>query len=131
MELRTGLLIAVAAVIVLSIVAFTVCIAGLIIHTFFGPCKVMVALREFVPMPVRVTLKCSVCSADGTGSCDCGAPYMRAGERAARAVAANPEKSDRSIAAEIGVSDKTVAAARKASSASSEVQFRVPGWKVT
>jgi len=46
-------------------------------------------------------------------ACNCGAPYVPAGRRAAEAVATNPEKSDRAIAAEIGVDRETVARARK------------------
>jgi hypothetical protein len=45
-------------------------------------------------------------------SCDCRAPYLPAGERAAQAVAANPERSNRALANEIGVDDKTIAKAR-------------------
>jgi len=41
-------------------------------------------------------------------SFDCGAPYIAAGARAAKAVAENPGMSDRAIAAELGVSDTTV-----------------------
>jgi hypothetical protein len=41
-------------------------------------------------------------------------PYIPAGQRAAEAIAANPQRSDRAIAAEIGVDHKTEGAARKA-----------------
>lgn len=44
---------------------------------------------------------------------DSGAPYIRAGEYAAKAVASNPEKSNRALADELGVSPNTVLAARK------------------
>ena len=47
-------------------------------------------------------------------ACNCGAPYLGAGQRAAEAIAANPERSDRSIAAELGIGNKTVSRARQA-----------------
>jgi hypothetical protein len=59
-------------------------------------------------------LGCSSCGATTDAACDCGVPYLPAGQRAAAAVEANPERSDRSIAAEIGVDHKTVGAARRA-----------------
>jgi hypothetical protein len=58
-------------------------------------------------------LQCSVCGMEA--SCDCGAPYVMPGERAAAAVAKNPEKSDRAIATDLGVSTPTVSRARKSS----------------
>jgi hypothetical protein len=62
----------------------------------------------------RVTraLACSACGAAGEANCDCGAPYLPASARAAKAIIENPGRSDRSIAAEIGVSDRTVNRAR-------------------
>jgi hypothetical protein len=67
--------------------------------------------RDHLPRQIG----CSACGATANASCDCGAPYLPAGQRAAEAVAANPEKSDRAIAAEIGVDKNTVAAARRKS----------------
>lgn len=58
---------------------------------------------------------CSSCGATVDAACDCGAPYIPAGQRAAAAVAANPQMSDRAIAREIGVSHPTVAKAREQS----------------
>jgi hypothetical protein len=58
-------------------------------------------------------LGCSACGATTEAACDCGAPYLPAGQRAAEAIAANPEKSDRAIAVEIGVDHKTVGKARR------------------
>lgn len=55
---------------------------------------------------------CSGCGATVDAACDCGVPYMPAGQRAAEAVAANPQMSDRAIAREIGVSTPTVSRAR-------------------
>jgi len=46
-------------------------------------------------------------------ACNCNAPYLPAGQRAAEAVAANPERSDRAIAAAIGVNQSTVSRVRK------------------
>jgi hypothetical protein len=57
-------------------------------------------------------LECSKCGALMNAACNCGAPYVSAGARAAAAVTANPEKSDRAIAAEIGVGKDTVRRAR-------------------
>jgi hypothetical protein len=68
---------------------------------------------KVIPMPIRQRLVCSECGADGEGTCRCGAAYVPAGQRAAKAVAANPAKSDRAIADDIGVDHKTVAKARK------------------
>lgn len=68
--------------------------------------------------PSIAQLKCSACGAKADASCNCGAPYLAAGQRAEVAVKANPEKSDRAIAEEIGVSDFTVRKARKKSTAS-------------
>jgi hypothetical protein len=55
---------------------------------------------------------CSECGAEGTASCDCGAPYLPAGMRASQALAAHPEKSNRAIAAEVGVGVETIRRAR-------------------
>src|SRR5262245_156134 len=63
-----------------------------------------------IAMPI-----CLECGASGTGSCQCGAGYVPAGERAKAAIAANPGKSDRATAAEIGVHKNTVARARDTS----------------
>lgn len=60
-----------------------------------------------------VRLECSACGAEANASCDCAKPYVPAMARAAKAIAANPEKSDRAIAAEIGVDHKTVGKARR------------------
>jgi hypothetical protein len=59
-------------------------------------------------------MHCSACGAAAKATCKCGVAYIPAGEFAARAVAAHPEKSDRAIAQAIGVGHQTVARARKA-----------------
>lgn len=61
---------------------------------------------------VNRVMQCSSCGASGIAACDCGAPYVPATARAAKAIAANPGKSDRAIAADIGVSHRTVNRAR-------------------
>jgi hypothetical protein len=61
---------------------------------------------------VNRSMECSSCGAAGIAACDCGAPYMPAADRAAKAIADSPRKSDRAIAAEIGVSRATVQRAR-------------------
>jgi hypothetical protein len=75
--------------------------------------------------PSIALLECSSCGATADASCNCGAPYVPARERAAAAVAANPEKSDRAIAADIGVSHPTVAKARKTTGNNLPVDGRV------
>ena len=45
---------------------------------------------------------CTGCSAEANTACNCGKAYIPAAQRAAAAVAANPESSDRAIAADTG-----------------------------
>lgn len=59
-------------------------------------------------------LACSACGSIAEASCDCGVPYVPAGQRAIEAIRANPQKSDRAIAAELGIGNKTVSRARNA-----------------
>lgn len=61
-----------------------------------------------------LAIGCTSCGATVDAACDCGAPYMPAGQRAAAAIAANPQMSDRAIAQQIGVSQPTVSRARRA-----------------
>jgi hypothetical protein len=62
--------------------------------------------------PSIARLECISCGASVDAGCNCGVAYKPA--RAAKAVAANPEKSDRLIAKELGdVSRETVRKARK------------------
>jgi hypothetical protein len=51
--------------------------------------------------------------------------HVPAGQRAAEAIAANPQMSDRAIAQEIGVNQSTVSRARKATDASASVDARI------
>jgi hypothetical protein len=74
---------------------------------------------------VNRALSCSACGAAGYAACDCGAPYLPAATRAAKAIAENPNKSDRAIAAEIGVSDRTVNRARNATATHDAVETRI------
>lgn len=69
-------------------------------------------------------LECPKCHATTELRCACGVEYvyMRAGERAAAAVAANPEKSDRALAAEAGVSDMSIRRARQAQPTATNVE---------
>jgi hypothetical protein len=62
-------------------------------------------------------LRCSDCGASVTAACECGVPYITAGEYAARAIARNPEKSDRLIEEETGVSARTLSRVRKKTTA--------------
>lgn len=74
---------------------------------------------------VNRAMQCSSCGASGIAACDCGAPYIPAAERAAKAIADSPRKSDRAIAAEIGVSAPTVGKARRATVSEFTVDTRV------
>lgn len=76
-------------------------------------------------MPIAAKIECSSCGAKADASCNCGAPYIPAGERAAKAVAANPEKSNRALAAEIGVSEPTVRRAREGTASHDAVDTRL------
>lgn len=60
---------------------------------------------------------CTGCGATVDAACDCGVPYMPAGQRAAAAIAANPRMSDRAIATELGIGSNTVRRARQQSTA--------------
>lgn len=61
----------------------------------------------------RLALSCTKCGSMADATCDCGSPYIPAAARAAKAIVANPEKSNRTIANEIGVSHTTVQRARE------------------
>jgi len=75
---------------------------------------------------VNRAMECSSCGAAGIAACDCGAPYMPASARAAKAIADNPGKSNVAIAELIGVSDETVRRARpKSTSTDVEVEKRI------
>jgi DNA-binding transcriptional MocR family regulator len=74
---------------------------------------------------VNRSMQCSACGAASTAACDCGAPYVPATARAAKAIAATPRKSDRAIAREIGVSDTTVLRARRATASHEAVEPRI------
>jgi len=74
---------------------------------------------------VNRAMECSSCGAAGIAACDCGAPYMPAADRAAKALAANPRKSNRAIAGEVGVDEGTVRKIRKSSAEYSAVDTRV------
>jgi len=57
---------------------------------------------------VNRSMECSSCGAAGIAACDCGAPYMPASAAAAKAIAANPGKSNRAISDETGISEATI-----------------------
>lgn len=57
-------------------------------------------------------LECKSCGTTVKAGCTCGVAYVPVAWRAAKAVAADPTKSDRAIAAEIGVNRRTVVKAR-------------------
>jgi hypothetical protein len=59
-------------------------------------------------------LECSSCGAEGSGTCDCGVPYVAAGTKAAQMAAENPGITDRALAALAGVSKTTANRALKA-----------------
>src|ERR1700722_13570493 len=73
-----------------------------------------------------IQMRCSSCGSAAKATCNCDVAYLPAGEFAARAVAANPEKSDRALAKEIGVDAATVRRARKhATAANAAVDKRI------
>jgi hypothetical protein len=73
-------------------------------------------------------IQCSACGAISTAACGCGAPYIPAFKRAAKAITEAPKKSDRAIAAEIGVNRRTVVKARNQLAQSAPVEEkRLPG----
>lgn len=70
----------------------------------------------FQPAPsASAHLACGKCGTIAEVKCDCGVDYIyvRASERAEKAIMEHPEKSDRIIAAEVGVGIMTVSRARK------------------
>lgn len=69
-------------------------------------------IHQLKPKPIATNWMCSACGIDA--GCNCGAPLMSKAQRAAEAVAANPQKSNRAIAEEIGADEKTVRKARTA-----------------
>ncbi|WP_154070803.1 hypothetical protein [Bradyrhizobium lablabi] len=75
------------------------------------------------PPAQRTQLRCSGCGVTVDAACGCGVGYVPAHEYAAKAVIANPEKSDRAIAADYGVDHKTVGKARKATGEKSPVRI--------
>lgn len=80
--------------------------------------------------PAATGLRCSACGASAKAACNCGAPYMPAGQLAAKAVAASPKESDRAIGDRLGIDHKTVAKARKATGEKSPVERRGKDGKV-
>jgi hypothetical protein len=96
---------------------------------YLGPALGLNRIDELIGWMVHrgELLRCTRCSAEAKAGCACGQPYVGAHrwaapaapkertalERAAAAVAANPEKSNRAIAEEIGVGDQTVRRARE------------------
>jgi hypothetical protein len=85
------------------------------------------AANRYAPpakIPSIARLACSSCGAETDASCNCGAPYLPAGMRAAKAIAENPEKSDRAIAADIGVDHKTVGSVRAEAEANGEIPHK-------
>jgi hypothetical protein len=58
-------------------------------------------------------LSCTGCGAEANASCNCGKPYVPKKQRAAEAIAANPQMSDRAIAADLGIGNATVSRARR------------------
>jgi hypothetical protein len=71
--------------------------------------------KQKQPAPLRAQLRCEGCGATVDAACPCGKPYayVPAGEVAAKAIEANPEKSDRAIAKMVGVHHDTVSETRK------------------
>ena len=74
-------------------------------------------MRHPTIIEMRVQMMaCTACGREVNAACTCGAPYVPKKQRAAEAIAANPQKSNRAIADEIGVSEPTVRRARQGAS---------------
>lgn len=72
-------------------------------------------MTNVIPIRRPIEMACTACGSLANAACDCGAPYLPAGQRAAEAIVANPRMSDRAIAEQIGVGTMTVNRARKQS----------------
>lgn len=72
-------------------------------------------------------LACSKCGTIAEVKCDCGVDYIyvRALERAEKAIMEHPDKSNRAIAANVGVAESTVRNARKATAQKCAVEKRI------
>jgi|SRR6185312_14472580 len=73
-------------------------------------------MSRFPETTIKISVQrmvCTGCGAEANASCNCGKPYIPAKQRAAEAIAANPQMSDRAIAAGLGVSHETVSKARR------------------
>lgn len=82
----------------------------------------------FQPAPsASAHLACGKCGTIAEVKCDCGVDYIyvRASERAEKAIMEHPEKSDRSIAEKIGVGLGTVQRARKSTDPNGSVEKRI------
>src|SRR2546430_5482496 len=87
-------------------------------------CEAMIP--RIAPKPeTPLQIKCSSCGATADAACDCGAAYVPAGARAAKAIEKNPGRSNRALAADIGVDEGTVRKARQSTAGDSAAQPRV------
>lgn len=77
--------------------------------------------------PTTTRLECSACGAAADAACSCGAEYLPASMRAAKAIEVSPEKSDRAIADETGIGHATVSRARKKATVSGETVIKRVG----
>lgn len=78
------------------------------------------AVVPFLKQSISTKLQCSECGASCDAACDCGAPYLSAPARVAKAIAEHPELSNRAIADAAGVSDMTVGRVRPATNVAPE-----------
>lgn len=65
-------------------------------------------MANVLQMPSALRLRCTSCGATTDAACDCGAPYERAGELAAKAVAQFPHISGRALAKQLNIDEKTL-----------------------
>ena len=73
-------------------------------------------MNNVVKMPTRskaLALRCTACGVEASASCSCGVAYEPASAVAARALKANPTRSNRAIAEMVGVHPSTVDVIRK------------------
>lgn len=71
--------------------------------------------QSVIAMAVQ-QMTCTGCGAEANASCNCGKPYVPKKQRAAEAIAANPQKSNRAIAIDEGIAEATVRRAREGAS---------------
>jgi hypothetical protein len=84
-------------------------------------------MTNVVPLRRAAEIGCSACGVTVDAGCDCGAPYLPAGQRVAEFDAANPGKSTRQVGAALGLHHSTVHEVRKRAGVGYPTTERVTG----